>query len=83
MELAQDCFLHRVVFESNCEKVFKLVNGVLDLPRTYLGNLIEGIRKVKGSSTYCFFFNFVRREGNSEAHFLAQYSLREPNKVRI
>jgi len=56
------------------------MKGAIDLPRTYIKNIVYGIRS-KLSSFKDLSFNFTGRLRNRLAHELIQFVLVEANRV--
>jgi hypothetical protein len=78
--LALDCCFRDVIFKSDCLKVVDLVNREGLVPRSYLGKIVQGIkRSIRGFRTCRV--RHIRREANKPAHALACLALEEPNKV--
>jgi len=70
MSLAIDCGFRKGRIESDCAQVIKLIQEEHMQPRTYLGNVLIGIWKLKRHFIECR-FGWVRRNCNKEAHMLA------------
>jgi hypothetical protein len=68
--LALDCCFTSVDFESDNSIVVKLVENPVANPRSYLGNLIKGI-KINRALLLHSSFSHIDREANSVAHELA------------
>lgn len=58
LEFAIRCEFLEVIFESNNEKVIRVLNGMNEIPNLYVGNIIMGIK----------LFSHVGRKGNGAAH---------------
>jgi hypothetical protein len=67
---AVDCCFTRVEFESDNSIVVKLINDPSANPRSYLGNLIRGI-KVNRTMFQHSSFRHIDRKANCVAHELA------------
>jgi hypothetical protein len=78
--LAADCCFTQVEFESDCLILIQAVTT--DSAATlcnYFGNIIQGIKALKGKFRSCK-FSHTGRAGNRVAHALAQDALVESNK---
>ncbi|XP_045797986.1 uncharacterized protein LOC123892217 [Trifolium pratense] len=78
--LAIECCFQEVVFESDNSKIISLMNSAREIPRSYLGNFIRGIKCNKDYFRGCNFVH-IKREANKAAHLLASLAHSEPNKV--
>jgi hypothetical protein len=83
--LAVDCGFQELLFESDCEALVNLLNRdgeSLVYPRTYVGNVVRGIR-----SNMVLFrhsrIRYIHRDANKAAHHLANLAHNEPNSVWI
>jgi ribonuclease HI len=77
---AGDCGFSRVEFESDNEKVVKMLNGSEEECKGYLGSIVDSILSLSSNFNQCS-FSHVRRSGNGLAHFLAKLALADPDKV--
>jgi len=75
-----DCGFRNVQFESDCEKVIKLLQGTGEIHKNYLGTIIESILSLQICFSHCV-FSHVRRNGNRLPHFMAQLAISVLDKV--
>jgi hypothetical protein len=80
--LVIDCGFQKVIFESDCETLVKLLNSDGMYPKTYVGNVVRGIR-----SNMAFFrhsgVRYIHRDANKAARHLAMLAHDEPNTIWI
>lgn len=82
MVLARDCGFQRIIFESDSKLLVHKVKDERIHNRSYLGYLIEEIRRQQCLFATCS-FNFTHRSGNKVAHHMAQLAHEKPNEVWI
>ncbi|KAK2395425.1 hypothetical protein QL285_057163 [Trifolium repens] len=82
MILAADCCFTQVVFESDCLQLITAIENTEADARTYLGNIVKGIKCNRRMFRDCN-FSHTGRGGNRVAHALAQIAIQEPNSVWI
>jgi len=80
MIFASDCGFSKVQFESDNERVIKLLNGTKEDNRLYLGSIIDSILSLWSHFSQ-YIFSHIQRTGNALAHFLAQLATTDPDKV--
>ncbi|KAK2400574.1 Ribonuclease H superfamily protein [Trifolium repens] len=82
VRFAIDCCFQSVIFESDNERLIKLLGGVDQIPRNYVGNIVRGIKCNRDSFRFCN-FQHIYRESNQTAHHLAIWAHSEPNMMWI
>jgi hypothetical protein len=80
--LALDCGFYEVECESDNATVISFVNNVSPNPRSYAGNLVQGILCNRGRFRRIS-FQSISRKANKVAHCLAGLAHLEPNRVWI
>lgn len=79
MVFAGECGFLKVEFESDNERVIKMLNGSGEENSCYLGYIVDSIISLRSNFSQCRFLH-VRRSGNVLAHFLAQLVNTCPDK---
>jgi hypothetical protein len=79
---AMDCCFRNVVFESDSDRLIKLINSDEQNPRNYVGTIVEGIKLSKNTFRLCS-FKHINRKSNQAAHNLASWAHIEPNRTWI
>jgi len=79
-EFAAQCGFMDVIFESDNEKIIRVLTAKETIPNLYVGNVIIGITLRKGRFRMVV-FSHVDRKDNGLTHRLAQHALTEPNKI--
>lgn len=69
-------------FEGDSETLMKIMRGTLDIPRTYVGNIVFGI-KCRLSLFEMATFSHTGRLSNKLAHVLSQHAYVEPDRIWI
>jgi hypothetical protein len=82
MTMAVDCCFQEVEFECDNVEVVTLVESVECNPKSYLGNIVWGIRCIKSPFRSCY-VRHINRQANSASHCMASLAHIEPNKVWI
>jgi ribonuclease HI len=82
MVLARECGFQRIIFESDSELLVRKVKEDRIHNRSYLGYLIDEIRRQQCLFATCS-FSFTHRSGNKIAHHMAQLGHEKPNEVWI
>jgi hypothetical protein len=80
--LAAECCFTNVVLESDCAKVIMQVNELQESHRSYTGNFVRGINRMRGCFQSCSFAHIDRR-ANKVAHRLASLAHEAHNRVWI
>jgi hypothetical protein len=80
--LALDCGFFEVECESDNNTIISYINDPSSNPRSYVGNLVQGILLNRGRFRRIS-FRSISRKANSVAHRLAGLAHQEPNRVWI
>jgi hypothetical protein len=82
VKLAIDCSFRKVIFESDCENLIRILRGEKPVPGNYVGGIVSSINSLRTQYDENS-FTHVHRLGNMVAHKLANLALQEHNKVWI
>jgi hypothetical protein len=82
MTMAKDCCFHEVEFECDNERVVTQINALEGNPKTYLGNIVWGIKCMKNHFRSCN-IRHINRQANRASHCMAVLAHNESNKVWI
>jgi hypothetical protein len=82
VRFAKDCCFQSVIFESDSERLIKLLCGEDQIPRNYVGNIIRGVNCNRNSFRFCT-FKHIYRVSNQTTHNLAIWAHSEPNMMWI
>jgi hypothetical protein len=82
MTMVVECCFQDIEFESDNDGVVTLINSVDCNPKSYLGNIVWGIKCIKSQFRSCF-VRHISRQANRASHCMALLAQMSPTRFGL